>query len=139
VNRLIRIAQQRFSASGSEAVPPAGTEYNDQIGDNGMRQLLREMKAICDRNQVRFLAVRASEGSSAGDIALEGSFLANCRGAGVKAIPAADQFNGNPRRYMTVFENHSGYDFHYGPGGAAKLAEVVAPAIQKALSAPSVE
>ena len=130
LNQLVRRGAALFEGGFERA--PGGSQYREDIGTRGLLQILREMKQICERRNVRLLAARATA-SNAKDVPMEERFLAHCVKAGVEAIPVARSFPGNPRQYMSAYRNYNEYDFHYGPRGAARFAEVVAPRIRSEL------
>jgi hypothetical protein len=130
LNQLVRRSAALFEAGIERA--PGGNQYREDIGIRGLLQILRDMKEMCERRNVRLLAARATA-SNAKDSPMEERFLTNCVKAGVEAIPVARSFPGNPHQYMSAIRNYNEYDFHYGPRGAARFAEVVAPRIRSKL------
>jgi lysophospholipase L1-like esterase len=129
LNQIVRRAT--VIVRGRTESIPAGSEYRPENARLALEQVMRQMKEICQRRHIAFLAARGTSNSYDGS--MEPAFLASCAKAGVEGIPVASAFTGNSHEYMAAYLNYSDYDFHYGPRGAARFAEVLAPVIQSKL------
>jgi hypothetical protein len=109
-------------------------------GEKILEQLIREMKAACDRTGTQFIATRFTPGMTLERPSGEENINADkwlaeiCSRANAKFVGISDHFQGDPKQYMVRFADSRYYDGHYGRVGARTFAEAIGPAIQTALS-----